>query len=259
MPKITHVKRAQQRYERVPVIDEATGQPKVVPVNRTTKAGRPVTMAVTREDRSNPLDPYTCDYCHKGIAVGESYKHITPKSGPYGGTQRNRHESCPTWHVWDYSSSLAARLAQIGHEFSTAIGDADTPDDVTSALEAAAEAARELAQEKRDSSEAIVEGFQHSTSQSDELEEQADALDAWADEIENVTVPDLPDPEEEDCGECDGTGNDPEADPGDEDVPSCEACTGSCQVTPEEPTEDQMSEWRDEVESETSLVGEPPV
>jgi hypothetical protein len=271
MPRITHVKAAQQRYERVPVIDEDTGQPKVTSVNRTTKSGRAVTMAVTRDDRSKPLPPYTCGYCHEPIAIGTPYKHISPKSGPYGGRTLRRHESCPTWQVWDYSSSLSARLAQIEHEFSTALADAAGPDDVTSALETAAESVRELAGEKRESSEAIVEGFQHSTSQSDELEEQADALESWADEIENVSVPEYPEPEEEDCGECAGTGkivqlyedSDPEPwRPGsyaEGVVRDCGECEGTGQVTPDEPTDDQVDEWRGEVESETSIVGEPPV
>lgn len=129
MPKITHVKKAQQRYERVPVIDEATGEPKVVPVNRTTKRGTAVTMTVTRDDLDQPLPPYDCDYCRNPIEVGTPYKHISPRSGPYGGRTLRRHEGCPTWQPWDYSGSLSARLSQITYEFDNAVDDAASPAD----------------------------------------------------------------------------------------------------------------------------------
>lgn len=48
----------------------------------------------------------------------------------------------------------------------------------------------------------------------------------------------------------------------DESAPAavdCEECEGSGKITPEEPTEDQMDEWREEVRSEFSMVSEPPV
>jgi hypothetical protein len=72
MPRVTVVKHAQQRYETVPVLDDR-GQPKVVPVmrngvQRTTKRGRPVTMRLTREDRTKPKPNLRCDFpaCDKG-------------------------------------------------------------------------------------------------------------------------------------------------------------------------------------------------
>lgn len=247
MPRVTHVRAAQQRYERIPVLDEATGQPKVVPVNRTTKRGTAVTMIVTRNDPDQPLPPYTCGYCRQPIAIGTPYKRMSPKSGPYGGRTLRRHESCPPWQQWDYSNSLSAQLARIGHDFLNAIGDATDPSEVESALGEAAEAIREIAEAKRESAQNIEEGFQHSTGQSEELAQIADDLDAWADEIEAVSVPDLPEPEEEDCGDCDG------------DDPECETCKGASPYTPEEPTESQMDEWHGEVESETGIVGQPPV
>lgn len=258
MPKITHVKKAQQRYERVPVMDEATGEPKVVPVNRTTKRGSAVTMAVTRDDLDRPLPPYDCDYCRRPIAVNTPYKHISPRSGPFGGRTLRRHESCPTWQQWDYSDSLSAQLAQIEHEFSSAVDDASSPDDVEAAQSEAAERARELAEAKRESAQNIEDGFQHPTAQSEELAEQADQLDDWANEIEGVSVPEFPEPEEEDCEDCDGTGK-ADGGPAETDGPDCENCAGSGSVTPDEPTENQVDEWREEVRSEFSVVSEPPV
>jgi hypothetical protein len=249
MPRITHVARAQQRYERVPVLDEH-GQPKTTPVNRATKHGRPVTMAVTADDKTKPLDPYTCGYCRQPIAIGTPYKHISPKSGPYGGNTLRRHESCPSWQPWDYSNSLAAQISKIQYEFENVIADASDASYVESALSEAAEAAREIAEAKREAAQNIEDGFQHPTAQSEELAELADQLDDWANEIENVFVPDYPEPEEEDCPQ--------ECEEGKIDGETCETCKGDGTVTPEEPTEDQVDEWRSDVESETSVVGESP-
>jgi hypothetical protein len=271
MPKITHVRKAQPRYERVPVTDPATGEPKVVPVNRTTKRGSAVTMTVTKDDLSKPLPPHDCDYCRQPIAVGTPYKHISPRSGPYGGRTLRRHESCPTWQPWDYSNSLSARLAQIAYEFDNAVGEASSPDDVESAQSEAADRARELAEEKRESAQAIEDGFQHPTTQSEEMADQADQLDDWASEIEGASVPEFPEPEEDDCESCEGTGkivklyedSDPEPwQPGsyaEGVVRDCDDCAGTGKVTPDEPTEDQVDEWREEVRSEFAMVSEPPV
>lgn len=247
MPKVTHVKKAQQRYATKPVIDPATGEQKKTPVmrngvQRTTKKGKPVFLSITERDLTKPLEPYTCDACHKPIEIGTPYKHITPKSGPYGGRQRNRHESCPSWKQWEYSNSLSARTAQIEHEFSEAIDGVDDPSDVTSALEAAAESAREISTEKEEAASNIEEGFGHETEGSQELASIAEELENWASDIESAEVPDLPEPEEDECDECGGTGKDIE-----DEEKDCEQCEGSGQFTPEEPTDEQMDEWRSEV------------
>jgi hypothetical protein len=280
MARTTHVARAQQRYETVPVIDPITNEVKKTPVmrngeQRVTKRGKPIFMTVTVQDKSKPLDPYTCDYCQKTIEVGTAYKHITPKSGPYGGRKRTRHESCPSWQVWEYSSSLSARLAQISYDFGNDIANVESEEDVQSALDSAAEAVKEIAEEKREGASNIEDGFGHETSASTELAEIADSLEEWADEISSADIPELPEPEDEDCDECDGTGKveNPEYDReiGEEDGEhydpayleeeeiECEACEGTGTITPEEPTEDQMSQWRDDVVDACSIVDESPV
>lgn len=288
MARVTHVKRAQQRYRTVPVLDES-GQPKRVPVfkkgtdqRRTSKTGREQTMLVTRQDREHPLAPYTCDHCHKPIEVGTPYKWIAPKSGPYGGRRLNRHESCPTWQVWEYSSSLSARVAQISYDFWTAFdGGFDDPDDVTSMLEDAASEIESLAEEKRESATNIEDGFGHPTTASEELEQVADELESWAEDIRQADVPEKPEPEEADCETCGGNGKDDcqtcegtgeSEETGDDGVPvpctdcggsgqtDCEDCEGSGTTeAPEDPTDEQMDEWRDEVRDAVSIVDECPV
>jgi hypothetical protein len=254
MPKVTHVKAAQQRYEMVPVLDD-DGQQVVTETARKTQAkpgrdSRQISRRQTRPDLSQPLPPRNCDYDHQPIAVGTPYKWMAPRSGPFGGRKLYRHEGCPTWQQWEYSDSLGARLAKISYEFDNAVADATSESEVEDALATAADAARELAEEKRESAQSIEDGFQHPTSQSEELADQADQLDSWADEIETVSVPDFPEPEEDTaCDDCNG-------EPGNTE---CDTCQGRGTYTPEEPTENQVDEWRSEVESETSIVGEPPV
>jgi hypothetical protein len=254
MPKVHHVKRAQQRYATRPVIDPATGEQKVVPVmssrtgqQKLSKHGRPVVRRITERDLERPLPMPQCDYpgCRhdsREIAVGSPYKWIQPS----GQRERNRHADCPTWHVWEYSSSLSARIAQIQHD---GPGDDDVADADTARAwaEAKAEEIRELAEEKRESAANIEDGFGHATYQSEELEETASDLDSWADDLENVELPD-PDDVEQDCLECDGAGevedeDDPLAEQHEDGRPAqvpCETCNGTGQVSSEEA-------WREEV------------
>lgn len=279
MARITYVKKAQQRFAQKPVIDPATGQQKETPVmrngvQRVNKHGRPTVLRVTENDLTKPLPAFDCGACRKPIEVGTPYKHISPKSGPYGGATLRRHADCPTWNVWDYSSSLSARTAQISHEGMGSIEGLDTPDEITDALSSIADEIRSLAEEKREGAQNIEDGFGHPTSMSEELTDIADQLDSWADEVEQADIPDLPEPEEADCEECDGTGEvenpdydaekaeggeNAQEDYSEEENISCEHCDGTGQHTPDEPTDDQMDEWRNEVQDAVSIVDECPV
>lgn len=140
MARITHVKSARQRYATVPVLDE-NGQPKKIPVMRkdgtqkVTKHGKEVFRVLTTEDKSQPKPNRTCDKCGTEIKVGDPYKWIAPKSGPYGGHKRFRCGTCPAWQVWEYSSSFSARISQLQHEAEATLGDATGFDDLRSACE----------------------------------------------------------------------------------------------------------------------------
>lgn len=251
MARITHVKKAQQRYATRPVIDPETGQQKRTPVmnrlgeQKVTKSGRPVFLRITEKDYDQPLPMPVCDHCHKPIEVGQPYKHISPKSGPYGGRTLNRHAACPTWQVWEYSNSLSARISQIQHQFSEDMAGVESEDDVTAALEEAADQARELAEEKRESAENIRDGFGHDTYQSEELDEVADNIESWADDIANTSVPDVGDFR---CEECSGEGQIDE----DGAMIECESCGGDTDWF-------DIEAWRDAVDSEVSMVEEGPM
>lgn len=235
MAKVTHVKKAQQRYATVPVIDPETGQQKRTPVMRrgeqkTDKRGRPVFMNVTRADKTQPLPNRKCEKCGVEIKVGDPYKHVTPKSGMFGGTTRFRCEPCPTWQPWELSSSLSARVAQIQHDYEQAMNGAESPEDVETALNDAAEAVKEIAEEKAESASNIMDGFGHETEKSSELSEIAESLHEWASEIESAAMEVQGFEEEEDCEQCSGEGEI-------EDI--CIDCEGAGQWTDDESETDE--------------------
>lgn len=270
MPRVTHVKKAQQRYHTVPVLDE-NGQPKTTPVmrngqQRTTKRGKPIVMRVTVEDRTRPKPMPKCDAspCRvaadrdgdRTIRVGDAYKHISPKSGPYGGRTLYRHGACPTWQVWEYSSSTSARLAQLDFEARAEL-DEDDADSVRAALETAASLARDLASEKEEGASNIEDGFGHETEQSSALRQFAEDLETWADELEQAAsdLEDRPD-EEEECGECGGTGTVAAAAdhaPTDAAEVDCPECDGSGQVE-----SDDLATWQDSVQDALAKLDEVP-
>lgn len=220
MPRVTYVKSARQR--RTP-----TGEIK-------------------------PL--LTCDKCSAGIGVGTSYKRMAIKTGPYSSRTLVRCDECPTWQVWEYSHSTSARLAQIVHTAREATNGAEDPDTVRLALGEAGDAIREIAEEKRDNAQNIVDGFGHETSQSEELINLAEELEQWADDIEQADIPELPDPDAVDCEECHGEGT--VLDDHDKTV-TCGECGGTGH--PAEITEEQADDWRDDVDNATVVLDESPV
>lgn len=272
MARVTHVKRAQQRYETVPVIDPETGEQKKTPVmvtrggervQKTTKRGRPVFLRVTKEDRSKPKPNYKCGKCGVEIKPGDPYKHISPKSGPYGGRKLIRCGTCPTWHRWEYSSSLDARLEQISYDFDQAVDAAESTDDIQSALDDAAASIEELAGEKREGADNIESGFGHPTSQSEELAEMADNLEQWSSDVSSADIPEMTqcencDDGQVDCDNCQGTGTITADDPADEDQ-DCEECDGgqlNCDTC--DGTGEDIEAWRDQVRDEVTIVSEQP-
>lgn len=254
MPKVTHVKAARQRYVMVPVTDESGNQVQTETTRKTrAKPGRDshaITRRQTRPDLGQPLPPRNCGSCGKPIAIGTPYKWMAPRSGPFGGRKLYRHESCPAWQHWEYSDSLSAQLAHVSFDFWNALGNAEDAAGVTEVLGNAASEIREIAGAKRESAQNIEDGFQHPTEQSEELNQIADDLDSWADEVENADVPEYPEPEEDTpCGDCDGEAGDT----------GCGTCHGKGTYTPDEPTEEQADEWRLTVEADLSVIDEPPV
>lgn len=204
--------------------------------------------------RKNPDNtdkpPLVCELNSEHVITpGTPYKHVQLHIRAH---KHVRCAACPDWKIWEISDSLTAQVARIAHEFGEGLDDVSTVEDVTELLENAANDVREIAEARRESAQNMEEGFGHSTTQSEELEEQADALESWADEIETATVPDLPEPEEEDCEACGGTGL--------TDTPDqpCDECDGG-KVTPEEPNDEQIGEWIGQCRDDLSIVEDCPV
>jgi hypothetical protein len=262
MARTTHVKKAQQRFETVVVLDDE-GNPKKTPVmkngeQKVTKRGKAVFMTVTVQDKTKPKPPETCTACQKPIEVGTPYKWIQPKSGPYGGRRMARHEGCPSWQVWDYSSSLSAQLARISYDFSSAIDSVESPDDVQSALDDAAASVEEIAEQKEEAASNIEEGFGHATSSSEELADIADQLKDWASEISGADMPDMVECEEctdgqKDCDDCEGTGQ--------VDLEECTDCSGTGEIQCDncDGTGEDVEAFRDAVRDAVTIVDESPV
>jgi hypothetical protein len=250
MARVTHVKKAQQRYGTKPVLDED---------------GKPKRTQVMKNGEPNE--------------IGTPYKWIQPKTSANGGRKRSRHESCPNWKVWEYSNSWSARIAQAVDGFS--VDNAESEDDVTSALDDVAAAIEELAEESATSASSMEDGFGHSTSQSEEAAERAESLETWAGEIKDVTIPDLPEPEPRwfvtngdgvpsDLFEEDGYDSESDAEhalamhrddnrpEGAEDETEDDNFEIE-EITPDEPSEEQLNDWRDEVRDACSIVDESPI
>ena len=69
-------------------------------------------------------------------------------------------------------------------------------------------------------------------------------------------MPDLPDPDDVDCDECDGTGKVAvEGQDGEDDDDECDECDGTGH--PAETTDDQITEWRDDIESGCGIADCP--
>jgi len=200
--RIHTVKSAQQRYRTVPVLDE-TGQPKVTPVTRpngspkTTKTGRAITRRVTMADKTQPLPNHSCGKCGTEIKVGDPYRWVKTKSGPYGGQTKYRCMTCPTWRQSELSSSKMAGIYAAQEDLSDNIDTFESVDDLEGAAQAFADQVREVAEEYRESQQNMVDGFGHDTSMSDELGEKADSLDDWANDVESTSFVDFEDDEPE--------------------------------------------------------------
>jgi|SRR5579872_1480327 len=255
MPRVQHVAKARQRYQPRPIIDPETGQQKRVPVMKgdkqaTDKHGKPVWRKLSEPDLDHPLPLRKCDApgCPEPdalIQVGTPFKWISIRRA-YGSIEKYRHESCPTWQVWEYSDSLSARISRIQHDAGLDLANADDEDGFVDACATAADAIRELADEKEEAGQNMEDGFQHETEQSADLKDIAEQLREWAEQVEDAygqTGIDEPEPEPENCPACSATGRveTDESAPGTE---PCDECGGSGEVTPEEPTEEQMDEWR---------------
>lgn len=251
MPTVQHVAKARQRYAMVPVIDPETGKQKVITTSKTTRGGRAVTRKITERDMEHPLPPRKCDYpaCPvEGhvIAVGTPFKYIAIKQ-QYGGYEKYRHETCPSWQPHEYSSALWARVQQVQNDATVDSTTWETEEDADAARDAAAEAAGELRDEKQESLDNMPDGLRDAS----ELNDTVENLDTWVSEIESVSWREFPEGRCSNCGgeqmECsnhEGHSEDPNDPNYCDGTEECLECHGSGEG--EEVDQDELDAWREE-------------
>jgi len=133
--------------------------------------------------KKGPFRELRCQSCGKPIEVGQPYKWFKMKSA-YGGVKKSYHPDCeiPASHrttsrmgqVWDAQTAAASDLSS-----------AEDLDGIREALQGFAAEVRQVGEEYTESADNMESGFGHATYQSDELRERGEALEAWADELEN--------------------------------------------------------------------------
>jgi hypothetical protein len=235
MPRIHVVKKAQARYE-MKTVTNPDGSPKQTPVmrngvQRTTKKGKPIFRTVTVEDKSKPKPNRKCDKCGKEIKVGDPYKWTEIKM-TYGGMKKVRCMDCPSWKQSELTMSKMSGV----YAAQEMVEDTDvlSVEDLESLRDDAVSQIEEVAQEYEDSATNIEEGFGHSTSMSEELNEKAESLRSWADEIQSVDFEEPPDCDvcsgvgTVECEQCEGNGSVQSEDGG--ELVDCEACSASGQI-----------------------------
>lgn len=268
MPKITHVKRAQPRFETKPVLDPE-GRPVKIPLTNSdgspkmtrAKGGRPARpMFITKtvRDLENPKPLPRCDYpgCpDPQIKAGQAYKHMKVKL-TYGGRVYNRHEEHPNWQVWEYRSSTSSMVARVQHDHDPSDADWESVEDAEGARDEAKADAEALFEEKSENLQNLPDALQ----ETGDLYEQVQALESWVEGFDDVDFGEYP--EGGDCTECDGTGkvDNPEYDAekaeggeneedgyDEEEEIDCEHCDGTGET--DEPSEDAVEEWRENARS----------
>ena len=116
------------------------------------------------------------DYPNSGIKKGDKYWYWTPyRSG------KRMSATLPKPSQTESNATRSSYLA-LQEAAEADIETAATVADVIAVLEAAADEATDIAEELREKAQNIEDGFQHSTTQSDDFNQYADDVESWADE-----------------------------------------------------------------------------
>lgn len=170
-----------------------------------------------------------CHRCGGEIEYGQPYKWFKLKQAR-GGIKRSYHPDCPI-RPSDRTTSRMGQVWDAQAEFDPY--SYESPEELLTGLEALADVVQGVADEYRESVESMESGFGHRTSQADELEERAEALESWADELREWQPSEADPPERDDYEEGDDG---------------------------EQEHEDAVDAWLDEIRGEAaSLAEECPV
>lgn len=178
----------------------------------------------------------TCGKCNKEIKPGDRYYTWSFR---YGGTYL-RHVSCGHPRQSELTQSKLSGVYAAQEDGQAAIDewDGEEASDIAQALNDAAEAAREVATEYEDGIQNMPDSLQQG-SVAEEMQEKADAINAWADELESAAsdVEGEDKPEEPDLGGIRKQSKEAKSDP-DQDAKEAQ-----------EEYEGELDNWRDEVKS----------
>lgn len=159
-----------------------------------------------------PKPNYRCEKCGVEIAVGDPYKWCAPRAGKFAkGRKRVRCLACPRWRPSETTSSQHLAIlygAQEAAEDALDEWDREDVSGLQGIMEDFASNIREAAESYRESATNIEDGFGHSTYQSEELAEKADAIDAAADEAESVDLDEFDEDEATENAKADGEDED---------------------------------------------------
>lgn len=135
-------------------------------------------------------DQGSCSVCGKPVLAGFPYKWVQLKTSPRSSRRLVAHDGCRFRPSQLTTSEIKGTLYDAQEEAQDRLAQWDGLDvnELKSIQEDAAAAIREAADMAREKADNIESGFGHSTMQSEELSERADAIEGWADEIENVDL-----------------------------------------------------------------------
>lgn len=143
-----------------------------------------------------------CGHCAASIKVGQAYRWWALKTGPRSSRKfvRCMDLKCAP-KPSEMTTSKMGTIYDAQRSIEESINGADDVAEIGVLMSNFAMVVREVADEYRESADAIESGFGHSTEKSDELAQRADDLEAWADDCESFDAEEF---DEEDWNESEG-------------------------------------------------------
>ena len=147
---------------------------------------------VQQKKKNNAGEPYSCARCAEKIVAGQAYFEWSFR---YGGTHRQHttHGSPKPSQLTQSKMSTAYAAIESAEE---AIANAESIEDLTSALEECAGEINGVADEYQDSFDNIPENLQQG-GPAQEIQEKIDALQSFASDIEGLSFDDFEEEEPE--------------------------------------------------------------
>ena len=142
-------------------------------------------MKVTNVAKAQKDTGRTCLGCRQPIVKGEAYKFFTP----YRAGKVCRHEACGSFKQSELASNdklstLYAAIEDAQDELNETV--INSLDDLMSISDTLVASIKEVAEMYQESASAIEDGFGHSTSQSEEMSDNASTLEDFANDVESA-------------------------------------------------------------------------